>query len=227
MIQCSPAEFITRFSTLSRLQRVAAYCLRFSHNAKNPSLRRTGYLTSTELRDALHACIKIAQQQIYAQEISDLSKKGQVSAKSQLQPLHPFLDKEGFLRVGGRLQHSHLPYDSKHQLILPPAHHITELIIMNEHMRLLHAGPQLLSASLRQQYWIPRMKQVIRPVLHRFLPCFKLNAAASQRLMGQLPLARVTVAHPFVNVGIDYVGPFEIKSGNTRSRTTTKCYVAF
>jgi len=129
MIQCSPAEFITRFSSLSRLQSVAVYCLKFFHNARN-LLLRTGYLTSTELRDALHACIKIAQQDIYAQEISDLSKKGQVSPKIQMQPLHPFLDKEGYLRVGGRLQHSHLPYDSKHQLILPPAHHITELIIM-------------------------------------------------------------------------------------------------
>ena len=88
MMHCSTAEFITRFSSLSRLQRVAAYCLRlqrvaayclrFSHNAKNPSLRRTGYFTGTELRDALHACIKMAQQEIYAQEISDLSKKGQV-----------------------------------------------------------------------------------------------------------------------------------------------------
>jgi len=90
MIQYSPAEFITRFSTLSRLQRMVTYCLRFSHNAKNPSLRRTGYLTSTELRDALHACIKIAQQEIHAQEISDLRKKGQVPLKSQLQTLHPF-----------------------------------------------------------------------------------------------------------------------------------------
>jgi hypothetical protein len=71
-----------------------------------------------------------------------------------LQPLHPFLDKEDCLRVGGRLQHSHLPYDSKHQLVLPPTHHLTEIIIMNEHLRLLHAGPQLLIASLRQQYWI-------------------------------------------------------------------------
>ena len=44
--------------------------------------------------------------------------------------------------------------------------------------------------------------------------------------MGQLPLARATVSHPFVNAGIDYVGPFEIKSGNTRSKTTTKCYLA-
>jgi len=82
---------------ISRLQRVVAYCLRFFHNARNPSLKRTGYLTSTELRDALHACIKIAKQDIYAQEISDLSKKGQVLSKSQLQPLHPFLDKEGYL----------------------------------------------------------------------------------------------------------------------------------
>jgi len=44
--------------------------------------------------------------------------------------------------------------------------------------------------------------------------------------MGQLPLARVTLARPFINAGIDHVGPFEIKSGNTRSKTTTKCYVA-
>jgi len=167
MIRCSPAEFINRFSTLSRLHRVAAYCLRFYHNAKIPSLRRTGYLTSTELRDALHACIKIAQQEIYAPEINDLCKKVQVSPKSQLQSLHPFLDKEGYLRVGGRLYHSHLPYDSKHQLTLPSVHHFTEMIIMNEHLRLLHAGPQLLSASLRQQYWIPRKKEVIRSVLHR------------------------------------------------------------
>jgi len=97
---------------------------------------------------------------------------------------------------------------------------------MNEHLMLLHAGPQLLSASLRQQYWILRMKQVIRPVLHPCLPCVKLKAAASQQLMGQLPVATVTVSCPFVNAGIDYVGPFEIKSSNTRSKTTTKCYAA-
>ena len=74
MIQCSAAEFITRFSTLSRLQIVAAYCLRFFHNVRNPSLR-TSYLTSTELRVTLHACIKVTQQDICAQEIIDISKK--------------------------------------------------------------------------------------------------------------------------------------------------------
>jgi hypothetical protein len=62
----------------------------------------TGFLVSTEVRDALHVGIKIAQQENYAQEINELYKKGQVSSKSQLQPLHPFLEKEGYLRVGGR-----------------------------------------------------------------------------------------------------------------------------
>ena len=44
--------------------------------------------------------------------------------------------------------------------------------------------------------------------------------------MCQLPLAIVTVTHPFLNAGVDYVGPFEIKSDNSRSKTTTNCYVA-
>jgi len=161
---------------------------------QTPSLRGTGYLSSTELRDALHACIKVAQQGIYAQEISDLSRNGQVSSKSQLQPVHS--PQEGFLRVGGRLQRSHLPYDSKHQLTLPPAHHITELIIMNKHLRLLHAGSQLLIASLRQQYWIPRMKQVIRPVLHHFgkfqVEGSSTTAADGSVIFGKITVTRVT-----------------------------------
>jgi hypothetical protein len=44
--------------------------------------------------------------------------------------------------------------------------------------------------------------------------------------MGQLLLARITIERPFLNVGIYYVGPFEIKSRNTRSKTTSKCYIA-
>ena len=68
--------------------------------------------------------------------------------------------------------------------------------------------------------------QVICPVLQRCLPCFKLKAAASQQLMCQLPLAIVTMTRSFLNAEVNYVGPFEIKSGNTRRKTTTKCYVA-
>ena len=81
-------------------------------------------------------------------------------------------------------------------------------------------------ASLRKQCLVPRIKEVIRPVLHRCLPCSKLKAAASQQLIVQLPLATGTVARPLLNAGIDCVGPFELRGGNTRRKTTTKCYIA-
>ena len=64
MIRCFPAEFITRFSTLLRLRRIAAYWLRFAHNARNPSSRKTGYLTSIELWCVLQACTKIERQEL-------------------------------------------------------------------------------------------------------------------------------------------------------------------
>jgi hypothetical protein len=44
--------------------------------------------------------------------------------------------------------------------------------------------------------------------------------------MDQLPLARVILVRQFLNAGIHYVGTFDIKGGNTRSKTTTKCYIA-
>jgi hypothetical protein len=82
VIQCTLAEFITRISTLSRLQTVAAYCLRFVHNAHSPS-SRTGYLTSTELRDALHAYIKIAQQ-IMLKKLMTSAKRVKFHQKTNL-----------------------------------------------------------------------------------------------------------------------------------------------
>jgi hypothetical protein len=66
--------------------------------------------------------------------------------------------------------------------------------------------------------------EVNHPLLHHCLPHFKLTA--SQQLMGKLPLAQVTVTRQFLNTGTDYVGSFEIKSGNT-SRTATKCSTVY
>jgi hypothetical protein len=44
--------------------------------------------------------------------------------------------------------------------------------------------------------------------------------------MGQLPIALVQPARPFVNCGVDYAGPFYVKRGSPRSKVQVKCYVA-
>jgi transposase InsO family protein len=166
------------------------------------------------------------QQTCFAPEIKDLNSHQEVAANSTLKSLHPFIDQQGLLRVGGCLQKSLLPYQARHQLILPSSHHFTKLVVLAEHMRLLHAGPQLLIASLRETYWIPRIKNIVRNVIHHFLPCYKLKVQTSQQLMGQLPPTRVQPARPFLTTGVDYAGPVHLRLGLPRSKTIIKGYVA-
>jgi len=52
----------------------------------------------------------MVQQLSYAQEIRNLMEQQEVAASSSLKTMHPFIDKKGLLRVGGRLLQSTLPY---------------------------------------------------------------------------------------------------------------------
>jgi hypothetical protein len=146
---------------------VIAYCKRFAFNTRQKKVNRlTSSLSVQELDTALLCCVKLVQHICYKQKLQDLQTKQKVSTKSSLNCLHPFVDQEGQLRVGGRLQQSSLPYYARHQLILPSNHHFTTLVFA-EHMRLLHAGTQLLTASIRQRFWIPHIKNLTKSVIHQ------------------------------------------------------------
>ena len=96
-----------------------------------------------------------------------------------------------------------LPYESIHQMILPASQHFTKLIVSAEHIRLHHAGPQLLTASLREKYWIPRIRNLVKTVMHQYLTCYRFKGQATQQLMGELPSARVQPSRSFLTTGID------------------------
>jgi hypothetical protein len=84
-----------------------------------------------------------------------------VRKNSELLTLHPFVDKDGLIRVGWRLRTAVLDYDQKHQVILPPKGHLSEMILHHEHIRLLHGGPQLMHSSFRQGFWIVKTKMLL------------------------------------------------------------------
>jgi len=85
------------------------------------------YAVHKDLDQALTCCVKMVQQISYAKEMRNLMEKQEFAARSSLKTLHPFIDKEGLLRVGGRLQQSTLPYQTMHQMILLSNHHFTHL----------------------------------------------------------------------------------------------------
>jgi len=115
------------------------------------------------------------QQILYGQEIKDLLECQEVSTTSSLRTLHLFIADEGIRRVEGRLQQSTFPYYVIYQIILPPKHYFSKLIASSGHIRLHHAGPQLLMASLREKYWIPRIQDVVKTVIYHCLTCYKLK----------------------------------------------------
>ncbi|KAA8589206.1 hypothetical protein FQN60_010551, partial [Etheostoma spectabile] len=53
-----------------------------------------------------------------------LEKKQDLPGSSPLKKLHPVMDKEGLLRVGGRNIHSNLSADETHPILIPGKHHL-------------------------------------------------------------------------------------------------------
>ncbi|KAK9738795.1 hypothetical protein QE152_g9534 [Popillia japonica] len=87
----TPNNLFTRYSSLSKLIRVTAYCLR-----------------------ARRCLIKLVQRETYASELSQLKLSGTVNRKSPLITLNPLIDEHGIIRVGGRLQKANISYSHQH-----------------------------------------------------------------------------------------------------------------
>jgi len=93
-------SLFTRFSSLSRLKRIAAYCLRFRTNTYSKEKCTSGPLSVEELDRALSSLIRVAQSNEFATEMEDLQANKEISRKSTLLTLNPFLDETQLLRVG-------------------------------------------------------------------------------------------------------------------------------
>lgn len=79
---------------------------------------------------------------------------------------------------------------------------------------------------LRQKYWIPQARSNVRQYIHRCLPCFRQKRKMAEQQMGNLPPQRVTPARPFLNAGVEYAGPVNLKTSELRNSRHVKAYIA-
>ncbi|GFS96704.1 hypothetical protein TNCV_4754111 [Trichonephila clavipes] len=224
------------YSSLTKIIRIFAYCQRFIKNCKkiasqgssiSSSHINTTLLTFSETKTAEETIIRWVQGFYFQEEIRSIKKQISLPPKSPLRSLHPFIDEHGLVRVGGRLQNSQLRFNSKHPIILPSHHSISELLIKEQHIAHLHAGPPLLAHILRQSHWIVGSRKLINKCIRKCLKCNKFKTSTTTlQLMGNLPKHRVTLERPFFNCGIDYAGPVLIKCNKGRGTKSTKGYIA-
>ncbi|XP_071634081.1 uncharacterized protein [Temnothorax longispinosus] len=223
-----------RFSSWNKLVRVTAYVVRFTRRAREggcgrvnaPSQNEPEPLSPDEVNFARIFWLKNIQRQLFPVEYAQLELSQRISKSSKLLSLNPFLDKNGLIRVGGRLRHSTFPHDKKHPVVLA-AHPAVAALIRDTHLRALHAGPQYTLHQLRETYWILRARQTIRAVLHQCVTCARESAKIASELMGDLPVYRVTsTSRAFLHCGVDYAGPIQVRSTPGRGYKSRKAYIA-
>ncbi|KAI8440876.1 hypothetical protein MSG28_009178 [Choristoneura fumiferana] len=212
-----------RFSKLLKLQRTLAYTLRFIYNCRNKN-KRSGPLTTDEIHKAFILLIKSSQQQSF-KEYNILLKKQSLPNKNKLLILSPFIDESELIRVGGRLENSKFMYNKKHPMLLSSKHPLTKLVFVDEHIRLMHAGPQLLLASIRDQFWPIGGRALARSVAHKCLRCFRMRAQTANPIMGHLPEQRLDPGYTFQTTGVDYAGPLLAADRKGRGCKLIKVYV--
>ncbi|XP_018403065.1 PREDICTED: uncharacterized protein LOC108779991 [Cyphomyrmex costatus] len=218
----SEYSLLRRYSSYDKLLRITAYLLRFKENCKQSNRKMTGPLAVNELNQAEIAIIKLVQAEASSIEITALINKRAISNSSKLIAFHPFLDKVGILRVGGRLRHAHLSEDQKHPVILPSKNPVTTLIIRKEHKRLNHSSTNQLLYVLRQRFWILQGRKEVKKMIKGCMTCFHLKPESRDILMGALPKERICGSlRAFVNTGTDYAGPFLIRERRRRGRPIT------
>lgn len=210
-------ELANRVSSWSRLLRIVIYVLRFVK--KLPRKFEVSHLDRAE-----EYVIKDLQKIHFSNEIK-IALAGNKLPPAFLK-LNAFM-KEGVFRVGGRLVHADLNYDSQHPVLLPRKDHIVNLIIDHYHRKYLHTGPQLLMSLLRQKFWILSARNIVRKRVQQCNVCFKANPRNTMAFMADLPACRFDNASlkAFSHTTTDYAGPILIVPYRRRGVHSIKAYL--
>ena len=173
-----------------------------------------------ELKFAEICIIKYLQTKHFTAELISLKNNKTVTNRSKLRKLHPFIDKDGVIRVGGRLKNSPCAFSVRFPICLPSCF-VSELIISNVHITVGHLGREAILSKLRNNYWIIGANNLARKIVKHCVICRKLHGKTSTQIMADLPSRRVSGDTPaFTHVGVDNFGPFLVTLG----RKTFKRY---
>ncbi|KAJ8974333.1 hypothetical protein NQ317_002516 [Molorchus minor] len=105
---------LSNYSSLEKVLRITTYIRRYVNN-----LNLAGDLQVDELKLAERYWLKYIQETSFPDEIKSLKSNLPLNKNSVILTLRPFLDDDGIMRLGGRLQESEFSYETRHPIILP------------------------------------------------------------------------------------------------------------
>ncbi|XP_062556745.1 uncharacterized protein LOC134221571 [Armigeres subalbatus] len=219
----TPMVDFKRFSNWNRLLRTVAFVFHLFtvHKANKASTIMGKEPTYEDLRAAEIQILKMVQWAVYPDEMSIITRnlnraedqRSALDKSSSIYKLTPMIDETGVLRIDSRTGSAHVDaFDLKYPVILPRKHHVTYLIVDYYHKKFLHGNSETIVNELRQKYYIPRIRVIVRTVTRLCQWCKVYKSQPVVPRMGPLPEARLSPGvRPFSYIGIDYFGPILVK----------------
>lgn len=213
------------YSSFLRLRRAFAWALRFIHNSRakfTNTPRKSGELDTYEIQTATdHLCIE-AQRSRYPDEYANLSNNKAIDKSSSILTLMPYMDANKLIRLYGRTdaaERKYLPIEAQRPILLPRDHRLTELIIDHYHQRMGHQFEDGIICAIRQRYWVPCLRPLVRRIKLRCNFCKVRAARPNPPIAGQLPPDRLTpFIPPFHFTGMDFFGPVSVTIGRRNEK---------
>ncbi len=206
LIQCE------HFSSAQSLFRVTAHILLAAEKFKG--LGQTTAVTVPLLNKAETLWVKEAQ--------TSLMRCTQFNTWKR--QLGLFVDPEGVWRCGGRLSNAEVPYTTRHPILLPRDHHLTQLLVLKAHARVLHNGVRETLTEVRVKYWVLKGRSLVKRILRDCIVCKRFEGRPySAPVPPPLPDFRVKMDSPFTSTGVDFAGPLYVKAPG--SSEVTKVWI--
>ena len=192
---------------LRKVLRICAWIQRFARNCRaQPHNRDSGPLKTWEIKERDLWWIKRAQREAESSQEIEAVKR-----ELNLQP-----NEMGILECRGRIE-------DEYPIYLPRDCTYTEKVIEQAHLATLHGGVAMTMANVRERFWVPKLRCLVKRIRSSCHGCVRFRAQAYNKPPpGNLPPTRTQGSTPFQVLGVDFAGPIRYQS---KARAEKKAYL--
>ena len=135
-----------KYSCWLKMKRIIALMLKWKINTEQKkkmmprrsekvldfSINNLNLLKVELLQEAEKYIVKMVELKYFNEELKQLKMKNKINVKisSKISSLSPYLDENGIIRVGGRLEKSDINNECKHPILMPKGCLFSKLIIL-------------------------------------------------------------------------------------------------
>ena len=180
---------------------------------KNKNKQEKRVVTGNDFAQAERLAIRTMQQHSFPHELQQLREGIRpIGDKGQYAQLKLYLDSQGIIRLHGRLNDEAF-LEANRPILFAYNHPLTIAYILSRHKCINCASKLYTLNKIRRDIYAPKLRKLINNLINKCIICRRLGNRAF-RFPEHPPLNdyRLRCNRPFSTVGLDYIGPFVVRT---------------